>query len=253
MNKAKKIFLSNVSLYVYGIFFVVVIWWLISNGIGEFTFPSPVATFKEFAELLSKAYIWKSMGMSLLRTLVGFVIAFALSLILSFIAGTYKKTQFVLKPLFVVLKSAPTAAFVFVFLLLLGSDYAPVAIAVLLSLPILYEALIGGMNALPEEVEMAMRLDSKHKGYNFFKVRLPIAFPYVAVGLASSFALSLKTTIMAEIITGSTNYGLGSAINLYRTLNPGDMTPIFAIALIAILIIILFDALSYFLKKTLLQ
>ena len=147
------------------------------------------------------------------------------------------------------LKSAPTAAFVFLFLLLLGSEYAPIAIAVLLSFPILYESIIGGMNSLSEEVKMAMRLDSGNKARNFFKIRLPIALPYLMVGIASSFALSLKTTIMAEIITGSTSYGLGSAINYYRTLNPGDMTPVFAIALIAIFLIMFFELIGYAIKK----
>ena len=251
MKKLKKILISNTSLYVYGIFFVFILWWIISAAIGNggFTFPNPIDTFKTFGQLLAGSYIWKSIGMSLLRTLIGFAIAFVAALILSFFVGTFKKLQAFLKPLFIVLKSAPTAAFVFLFLLLLGSDYAPIAIATLLSFPILYEAFVGGMNSLPEQVEMAMRLDSKNKFNNFFKIRLPIAFPYVLVGLASSFALSLKTTIMAEIITGSTNYGLGSAINYYRTMNPGDMTPIFAIALIAVLIIMLFDLLSFVVKK----
>ncbi len=251
MKKLKKILVNNTSLYIYGIFFVFILWWVISASIGGggFTFPSPVSTFELFGKLLGSVYIWKSIGMSLLRTLIGFVIAFAGALILGFFVGTFKKLQVFLKPLFVVLKSAPTAAFVFLFLLLLGSNYAPIAIATLLSFPILYEAFVGGMNSLPDEVEMAMRLDSGNKVNNFFKIRLPIAFPYVLVGLASSFALSLKTTIMAEIITGSTSYGLGSAINYYRNMNPGDMTPIFAIALIAVLIIMFFDLINLLIKR----
>ncbi len=252
MEKLKKILRNNLSLYFYGLLFVFLLWWVISFiiGKGNYIFPNPIDTFKEFWNLLSKTYIWKSIWMSLARTLIGFVIAFVLSLLLSFVVGTFKRLQTFLKPLFVVLKSAPTAAFVFLFLLVLGSDYAPIAIAVLLSLPILYESFVGGMNSLPNEVEMAMRLDSSRKIDNFFKIRLPLALPYVLVGLASSFALSFKTTIMAEIITGSTSYGLGSAINLYRNENPGDMTPIFAIALIAILIIMIFDLVGFVIKKT---
>ena len=250
-ERAKKVLLNNVSFYVYGIFFVFIIWWFLSYliGGGGFTFPSPINTFKEFFGLLSAVYIWKSIGMSLFRTLLGFLIALFLSVVLGFIVGANKKAQTFLKPLFSVLKSAPSAAFVFLFLLLLGSEYAPIAIAVLLSFPILYESIIGGMNSLSEEVKMAMRLDSGNKARNFFKIRLPIALPYLMVGIASSFALSLKTTIMAEIITGSTSYGLGSAINYYRTLNPGDMTPIFAIALIAIFLIMFFDLIGYAIKK----
>ena len=54
---------------------------------------------------------------------------------------------------------------------------------------------------------------------------------------------------MAEIITGDTNYGLGSMINAYRNAEPANLTPIFAITLIAIIIILLVDLLSTLIKS----
>ena len=54
---------------------------------------------------------------------------------------------------------------------------------------------------------------------------------------------------MAEIIAGDTNYGLGSAINSYRNAEPANLTPIFAITFIAIILILVVDLLSQWVKK----
>ena len=54
---------------------------------------------------------------------------------------------------------------------------------------------------------------------------------------------------MAEIIAGDTNYGLGSAITSYRNAEPANLTPIFAITLIAIVLILLVDLLSVLIKR----
>ena len=56
---------------------------------------------------------------------------------------------------------------------------------------------------------------------------------------------------MAEIIAGSTSPGLGSAIRIYRNLDPSDLTPIFAIVLIAVSLVLMMDLLAFLTKKAL--
>lgn len=253
MKKFITALTSNVSLYIYGIFFVFVLWFFISlsQGSGNLVFPNPIETLKQTGQLLSKSTIYIALGWTLLRTFIGFAIAFVSALIIGILSGTFKKIQLFLKPLMVVLKSAPTAAFVFLFLILSGSRYAPIYIVILLAFPILYESVVGGLNSIPDDINDALKVDSGQFFYPLFKVKIPLSFRFIAVGLASSFALSFKTSIMAEIITGDTNYGLGSMINAYRNSEPANLTPIFAITLIAIIIILLVDLLSTLIKTKL--
>ena len=251
MKKYITVLTSNISLYIYGIFFVFVLWFFISSsqGFENLVFPNPIETIKNVGYLLSHSTIYIALGWTLLRTLIGFVIAFVAALIVGVLTGSFKKVQLFLKPLMVVLKSAPTAAFVFLFLILSGSRYAPIYIVILLAFPILYESVVGGLNSISDEINDALKVDSGQFFYPLFKVKIPLSFRFIAVGLASSFALSFKTSIMAEIITGDTNYGLGSMINAYRNADPTNLTPIFAVTLIAIIIILLVDLLSIFLKS----
>lgn len=251
MKKVLSFLTNNTTFYIYGIFFVFVIWYLISisQGYGNLVFPNPIETFAKTGELLSKTYIYKCIGMTLLRTLIGFAIAFISAMVLGVISGSFKKFQVFLKPLVIVMKSAPTAAFVFLFLILSGSKYAPIYIVTLLAFPILYESVVAGLNAITDEINDALKVDSGKFFTSLFKVKIPLSFRFIAVGLASSFALSFKTSIMAEIIAGDTDYGLGCAINAYRNYEPANLTPIFAITLIAIVIILLVDLVSVLIKS----
>lgn len=251
MKKFTSLLLSNTSLYIYGIFFVFALWFLISfsQGYGNLVFPNPIETFIELGRLLSKPSIYISIGWTILRTLIGFAIAFISALIIGILSGSFRRFQLFLKPLMVVLKSAPTAAFVFLFLILSGSRYAPIYIVTLLAFPILYESVVAGLNSITDEINDALRVDSGRFFISLFKVKIPLSLRFIVVGLASSFALSFKTAIMAEIIAGDTNYGLGSMITAYRHSEPANLTPIFAITFIAILIILLVDLMSTFIKS----
>ena len=249
----KKFITNNTTLYIFGIFLIYVLWWILSItlGGGNLIFPNPHGVIVETGNMLIRENTYLRIWASLLRTLEGFGIALLLALILGLLAGQFKSLQTLFKPLILVLKSAPTAAFVFLFVALSGSKNAPIYVVILLAFPILYDSVIAGINNISPDINNALRIDSGGIIRPLIKVRLPLAIPYILVGLTSSFALSLKTEIMAEIITGSTSMGLGSAIYAYRNIDPTNLTPIFAITLIAIIIILIVDLLGYFIKRSL--
>ena len=252
MKKLAQTFTTNnYILFTLGILFVFGLWFLFSLSIGQnnLYFPNPIETFKEVGVLLQKKYIYQSMGWTLLRTLIGFLISFASAMVLGLLAGNIKPIRIFLKPLITVLKSIPTAALVFLFLVMSGSRYAPIYIVFLLSFPILYESFVGGIDSISSDINDALKIDSDRKLYGLFKVKIPLAFPYVIVGLASSFALSLKTEVMAEIITGGTDEGLGCAIQMFRNNDPTNLTPVFAIAFIIIVFVLIVDLIGLIIKR----
>ena len=252
MRKQAKTFIGNTYfIYTLGLIFVFCLWFILTYTIGKgnYYFPSPIETIKKMGELLSSSYIYKGIGWTLLRTLIGFAGALIVAFILGTVAGQYQKVYLFLRPLMLVMKSIPTAALVFLFLVLSGSKFAPVYIVFLISFPILYEAIAGGMHNIEDEILDSLKIDATPFVTSVTKVKLPLAVPYLIVGLTSSFALSLKTEIMAEIITGDTNYGLGSMISTYRNIDPTDLTPIFAISLITLIFILIIDLIGMLINK----
>ena len=248
----RKFITANPFLYTAGIAFVFLVWFLVTlsqGGADSLVFPSPIATFAKTGELLRDEYIYRCLGGTLARTGEGFLVAFASALLLGSLTGAIKPLQRFFKPLVLVLKSAPTAIFVFLFLVLAGTARTPIWIVGFLAFPILYESVVAGFNAVPEQTLWAAKIDSASRLKTVLRIQLPLSVPYIALGVVSSFALSFKTSIMAEIISGLTLPGLGTAIRVFRQDNPVDLTPVFAVALISIALVLALDAVTYGIRK----
>lgn len=228
------------SLYtLLGIIIFILGWVVISAIVDEnvMIFPDPVSTIRETFVLLGKPYVYKCMGYSVLRTLIGFAISFVCALVLGVIAGTLPNAKHVMSPIFSVMKSIPTASLVFLFLVIAGARNAPIAMVILISMPIIYEAVVRGFENVDRTLIDASRIDGANLLTRILKVQLPSIIPYILVGIASSFSLSFKIEIMAEVISGSTTNGLGSAILACQRTDPTNMVPIFAYSLVAIIIV----------------
>lgn len=251
-----KKFITKIKFeYILGIVLFLAIWFLISFIVDEKTmiFPDPISTFKETFRILKTNYVYKCLSESLIRLIIGFGISFILALVFGIIAGNSKTLKRLFTPTISVLKSIPTASLVFLFLVLVGAKNAPILMVILISFPILYESISGGIENMDKDVINAMKLDSGSFIYNIIKIQIPLIIPYVVIGIASSFALSFKIEIMAEILTGSTRNGLGSAILASQKNDPTNMVPIFAYSLIAIifssLITIIFKLVRKYVSK----
>ena len=232
-----------------GLFFLL---WLILYFIGGQTraiFPNPVETFEEMFIYLQDPYTYLCIGGTLGRMMIGFTIGAVTALILGMIVGNVRQLKYVFNPTIVALKAVPTAALVFLFLILAGLKNAPIYIVVIIVFPLVYEATVAGYANLDRDVLMSARVDGGSSIKTNFRIKFPLAFPTIAVGLISSFALSLKIEIMAEVISGSSSYGLGRAIqNAYINSSKG-LVPTFAYSLIAILLMLIITALLDILKK----
>ena len=206
-----------------------------------FILPGPYLTVQYVIKLLGGTYLYKCIGTTLVKMISGFAISFVIAFILGALAGNSSFIKEILQPLMLVLRSVPTASLVYLFLLLAGVKLAPIYIVVLIALPILYEAIEKGIEEVPKDIIQASQVD----GSNIFdlnvRVKIPLAMPYILVGINSSFALSFKIEIMAEVITGSSMYGLGSAIVSAQRSDPTNMVPVFAYSLVAIVIMLLID------------
>ncbi len=240
-----KYFLTLIGV---GLFFLLWLLLFFAGGSTRAIFPNPVETFEQMFIYLKDPYTYKCILGSMKRMLIGFSISAVAAIILGIIVGNYIKIKYIFNPTIVAIKAVPTAALVFLFLILAGLENAPIFIVMIIVFPIVYEATVAGYSSIDKFVLMSSRID----GANFIKsnvmVKFPLAFPTVALGLISSFALSLKIEIMAEVISGSSTEGLGNAIhNAYLNSSTG-MVPTFAYSLIAILIMLLITGISDIIK-----
>ena len=243
----KKYTLNKYLLKIVGIVLFVCLWQILALIISEETFilPGPIKTIKEAIGMLNDSYIYKCLWQTLFRMFIGFSLSFVFAFIIGVIAGNNENIEEIFKPTMTILRSVPTATLVYLFLVAVGARLTPVFIVFLISFPILYESVLGGIKSTPSELLEACKIDASSLISTNIKVRIPLAIPYIAVGIASSFALSLKIEIMAEVITGYTRLGLGSAILAAQRSDPTNMVPVFAYSFVVIVIMLLFDLVSH--------
>lgn len=246
----KKYTSNKTVLKISGILLLVLFWQLLAIVVGQETFilPGPIYTVKELIRLLSASYIYKCIYQTFMRMITGFVVSFALAFVFGVIAGNNEIVEELLKPTMTTFKAIPTACLVYLFLVLVGARITPLVIVILVSFPILYESVVGGIKSTPVSMLKAAKIDGANSLSINLKIRIPFALPYVMVGISSSFGLALKIEIMAEVITGYTRLGLGSAILAAQRSDPTNMVPVFAYGLATVLLVLICDAVSKIIK-----
>ena len=246
-----KRIINKYTLTILGIGLFFLLWYLIFilAGSNIDIFPDPISTIKEAFSYFGRPYIYKCIWGSFYRMLIGFSAASVLGIVVGMVVGNFIKIKYVFNPTIIALRSIPTAALVFLLLVLVGFKNASMYIVMVIVFPMVYEATVSGYQNIDKYVIDAMRVDSGNGFVNNFKIKLPLSFPYIAVGLTTSFALSFKIEIMAEVITSSSKtYGLGRAIAVAFANQSNGLVSTFAYAFIAILVMMIVSLLIWIIK-----
>ncbi len=236
-------------IFLYGTIFVFLLWLIISLCVNSTIVPSPIDTIVLAREYLKEGYTYICLGHSLLRMLIGFLIAFVIAFALGMIVNDSEKMYQFFTPLMTFFKAIPTAALVFLFIVVIGAQYAPMLVVILIATPILYEAIVGGLKSSDQEIIDSANVDGANKFKKLFKIQLPLSMPFIVVGMISAFSLSFKIEIMAEVITGYTRNGIGSLIKGAQINDPTNMTPVFAYSLIAVVLMLLITLAAFFINE----
>ena len=235
-----RILRNKYFMFFLGFLFLIGVWFLVSAliDLNNMIFPSPYNTFKLMFELLGKKSTYRYLGFSILRLIIGFSISFALAFLLGIIVNNSDVLYNFFTPIITFLKAAPTATFVFLFLVLFGGRNAPAFVVVVMCFPILYESVVSALRSTSKSMIDAAQIDGAGKFKTLFKVQIPLGMPFISLGLLSTFGMAFKVEIMAEIITGITKGGIGTMIKISNLLDGTDLTAMFAYSLMAIILVL---------------
>ena len=234
-----------------GFLFLLGVWSLVSAivDINSMVFPSPWKTFKLMFELLGQKKTYRYLGFSIIRLLVGFILSFVFAFLLGIIVNNSEALYNFFTPIITFFKAAPTATFVFLFLVLFGGKNAPALVVIVMTFPILYESIVSAIRSTDDTILNAAKIDGANKIKTLFFVQLPLGIPFIVLGLVSTFGMAFKVEIMAEIITGITNGGIGTMININNLLDATDLTPMFAYSMMAIILVLVVSIITSILKN----
>jgi len=182
---------------------------------------------------LAEGALWKHIGASLLRVLLGFAIGAGLALMFAAWVGLSREAEAYLEPTFAGLRSIPSLAWVPLLLLWLGIDET--SKVVLIAIGAFFPVYLNGVAAIRN---IDRKLVEVGHMYGFSRRRLvrrillPAALPGLFTGLRSGMSLAWMFLVAAELIAATK--GLGYLLSDGRETSRPDIV-LAAIIVLAVL------------------
>ncbi len=197
----------------------------------DYLFPSPIQVIHRLIELAQDHLLWPSIKTTLLRMVLGFLLAAAIGLVIGIAMGTNWVINRTLKSLFLGLQMLPTAAWVPLSLLIFGlRDTGFYFVVVMSSTSAIAIATADGILNIPPIYLRAARTLGTPRWAMYGRVIVPGSLPNVVSGLKLGWTLGWHGAVSAELIKSS--IGLGFLLYMGRELN--DASQVIGIMLLTI-------------------
>lgn len=207
-------------------------WQLCSIAVASpFILPGPAPVFVDSLSLLSDHAFQATVAATCARGVLAFSVSLALSFVLGFASGMNDDVTAALKPWMSAVKATPVVAFILIALLWFGSSIVPVFVSVLMTLPVMTEAIAHGVRSSDSKLLEMARIYHYRKRDIFFNIRLPSAMPFFLAGAGASLGLTWKVVVAGEILS-SPKYGIGSAMQTAKV--HLETSRVFSLTLMAI-------------------
>lgn len=192
------------------------------NDIQPYVLPAPSAVFE--ALVSDWSVLWRSLLVTLLTTLEGFVAASVGGIALALLFNQSKWLEYSLFPYAVILQVTPVIAIAPLLLIYLPQQTAVVVCAWIVGFfPVLSNTTLG-LNSVDRNLAGLFQLYGASRLQTLRYLKLPAALPFILGGLRIAGGLSLIGAVVAEIAAGSASAGSGLAYRIsesgYRLLIP---------------------------------
>ena len=147
MNKYKKNLLAifrTIGVWV----FWIAIWFLCALAMDlEILLPSPAQAWKALVSLAITPLFWKSLGLSMLRVLIGILLSLVIGTLLAVLTSVSAPCRALFSPLMNAVKSVPVACFIMLVFLWMDTASIPIFITSLIVIPIVWSNVSAGITA----------------------------------------------------------------------------------------------------------
>jgi NitT/TauT family transport system permease protein len=204
----------------------VVVVWQLADVVGLLRFeyiPNPVEVLGAIRETLSTGAMQQNLLHTLSAALVGWLIAIAIAVPLGTAIGLSRTVFTWTMASFDALRALPIVGFVPVAVLLFGfTMQMEIVVATYAAVwPILLNTIAGLRAVHPRSLEVASMMKFG-PARTLWRIRLPVATPYIVVGLRLGLSISLVLALVAEIVGNPAGLGFALA-QAGQSLQPATM------------------------------
>ena len=167
--------------------------------------PSIGTTFEGLFDLLRQKSTYVDVAATLLRAARGFVLSFAIALLLSVGAAFAKPFARILAPIVAIMRSTPTMSVILLCLLWTNTQIAPVFVTVLIIFPLLYTAFYSAITGVDKKLVEMAKVYKVPFATRLLKLYIPSTLPAVFSSVRSTLSLTVKLTTAAEVLAQTKN------------------------------------------------
>lgn len=178
------------------------------SGWHEALFPSPLAAFLGFVELIKDGVLFEDVAASLVRFAVGHLASVLLALAAGLILGWYSKVWAYLNPIAQVLRPVSPVAWLPFIVLFFGIGEAPAIVIIFLAafFPVLLATVAAVQKLDPVYLKVAQNFGIKEPAV-FTKIILPAIFPQIATGLHLALGTAWVFLVAGEMVGAQSGLG----------------------------------------------
>lgn len=238
--KKRKVTPENKKKYIFVSIILWIIVWevldiIISNSI---LFAGPVEVILRLKELCLDGQFWNDVVGSLIRITIGFVTGMSVGIILAAMSYRFQVVRFLLEPPVAVVKAAPVASFVVLFLIWWKSSVLSVAISFFVVMPQIYISVLKGLNNTDRQLLEMAEVFGINRLKRIRYIYMPAVRPFFEGTVSVAIGLAWKSGVAAEVI-GTPDNSIGGS--LYMSKIYLDTSGVLAWTLVVILLSVCFE------------
>ncbi|MFA7672685.1 MAG: ABC transporter permease subunit [Clostridia bacterium] len=190
----------------------ILIWYLVSLLVNrELYVPSPYSTLKALIQLMSDKVFYTSVIFTMIRIIVGFLVAAVAAFILGIIAGLNEKAEILISPFITVVRSTPVMSFIILTIIWFSYNLAPFVVNIIMCFPPIYDSVVKGIRSTDRKL-LEMSKIYKVSFFNTFKgIYFGSVKPFLYSGMNTSLGLSFRVAVAAEVFANP-KYGIGTKL-----------------------------------------
>ncbi|HSW16489.1 MAG TPA: ABC transporter permease [Ramlibacter sp.] len=194
--------------------FTFLAWFVVTNAgwVPEDFLPKPQTLASTFRTLVAEGYqgtsLWGQIGISLFRTLTGFVIGAVLGILVGLAAGYFRVLAAALNPILAFIRPVPPIAFIPLVVLYFGlGETGKITLIALTAFNYTVVNAQAGALSTPRAFRRAAATLGLKPWQEFVRVVFPAALPSIFTGLRVALALSWAVVVAAELVGAQSGLG----------------------------------------------
>ena len=195
---------------------IVVAWAAAARGIGAvIILPGPGHTIVALWSEMTDVGFYGHLIATVIRTMVGFALAFVVGLVWGLLSGSSTAAGAVLVPTLVLIRSTPVIAIILLALIWFRASLAPVFVTWLMVVPVVVENVTAGTRAASGSLREMATVYRVPRSRRIRELTLPALRPYLFASAHAGLGMAYKVTVAAEVIVQPRN-ALGGAMQEAR-------------------------------------